>query len=52
MNCSQVAMFQIMPVSARTGGGGGGGGQANVDRSGQGDEGPKKSQICADILYG
>ena len=36
-------------VSARTGGGGG---QPNVDRPGQGEEGPKNSQICADILYG
>ena len=31
---------------------GGGGGQPNVDRPGQGDGGPKNSQICADILYG
>ena len=37
-------------VSAPTGGWGGG--QPNVDRSGQGEGGPKKSQICADILYG
>ena len=34
------------------GGGGGGDGQPNVDRPGQGDGGPKNSQICADILYG
>ena len=40
------------PVSARTGGGGWGGGQPNVDWPGQGDGGPKNSQICADILYG
>ena len=37
-------------VSARTGRGGGG--QLNVDRPGQGEGGPKNSQICADILYG
>ena len=36
-------------VSARTGGGGG---QPKVDRLGQGQKGPKNSQICADILYG
>ena len=36
-------------VSARTGGGGG---QPNVDRPGQGEEGAKNSQICADIRYG
>ena len=29
-----------------------GGGQPNVDRPGQGEGGPKTSQICADILYG
>ena len=43
------------PVSAWTGGRGGGeggDGQPNVDRPGQGDGGPKNSQICADILYG
>ena len=34
------------------GGGGRGDGQPNVDRPGQGDGGPKYSQICADILYG
>ena len=42
-------------VSARTGGWGGGGvredGQPNVDRPGQGEGGPKNSQISADILY-
>ena len=36
-------------VSARTGGGGG---QPNVDRPGQGERGPKNSQIFPDILYG
>ena len=34
MNCSQVAMFQIMPALCPHGYGGGGG-QPNVDRSGQ-----------------
>ena len=29
-----------------------GGGQPNVDRPGREREGPKNSQICADILYG
>ena len=57
VNCSQVAMFQIMPALClhRQGkwvGGGGGSGQPNVDRPGQGEGGPKNSQICADILYG
>ena len=37
MNCSQVAMFQIMPAFCP---------------HGQGEGGPKNSQICADILYG
>ena len=32
--------------------GGGVVGQPNVDRHGQGDRGPKNSQICVDILYG
>ena len=27
-------------------------GQPNVDRPGEGEGGPKNSQICADILYG
>ena len=40
-------------VSTRAGGGGrGGGGQTNVDRPGQGEGGPKNSQICANIFYG
>ena len=54
MNCSQVVMFQIMPALCThgQGEGGTGGGQPNVDRPGQGQGGPKNSQICADILYG
>ena len=51
MNCSQVAMFQIMPALCPQGQGEGGG-QPNVDRLGQGEGRPKNSQICADILYG
>ena len=55
VNCSQVAMFQIMPALCPHGQGGGGGVQPiqpNVDRPGQRDGGPKNSQICADVLYG
>ena len=37
-------------ASAQTGGVGGG--HPNVERPGQGEGGPKNSQICADILYG
>ena len=44
VNCSQVAMFQIMPALCLHGQAEGGG-QPNVNRPGQG-------QICADILYG
>ena len=44
-------------VFARTGGVGGargvwGGGKPNLDRPGQGEGGPKNSQICAGILNG
>ena len=54
VNCSQVAMFQIMAALCvhREGEGRGGGWSPNVDRLGQGEEGPKNSQVCADILYG
>ena len=53
VNCSQVAMFQIMPALCQHGYGGGSG-QPNVDRSGQreGMEVPINSQICANIFYG
>ena len=44
VNCSQVAMFQIMPALCLHGQAEGGG-QPNVNRPGQG-------QICADIFYG
>ena len=49
MNCSQIAMFQIMPAlcpqGRRRGGGwcGDRGGQPNADRPGQGERGPKNS---------
>ena len=57
VNCSQVAMFQIMLALCPHGQGegrgrGGRGGQPNVDRPAQGEGGPKNSQICAGILYG
>ena len=52
VNCSQVAMFQIMPALCLHGQGEGRGGQTNVLRPGQGERGPKNCQICADILYG
>ena len=57
MNCSQIAMFQkipaLCPQGQRRGGGwcGDRGGQPNTDRPGQGEGGPKNSQICANILY-
>ena len=50
VNCSQVAMFQIMPALCLHGQGDGGG-QPNVGRPGQGEGGPKNSQIRADIFY-
>ena len=55
VNCSQVALSQIMPAWCPHGQGeeeGGGGGQTNGDRPGQGEGGPKNSQICANIFYG
>ena len=55
-NLSQVAIFQMMPALCPHGQGDGGGGvredgQPNVDRPGQGEGGPKNSQISADIFY-
>ena len=53
VNCSQVALLQKMPALCLHGqaeGEGGGSGQPNLDRPGQGEGGPKNSQICADIL--
>ena len=41
VNCSQVAMFQIMPALCLHGQGDGGGGQPNVDRPRQGEGVPK-----------
>ena len=51
VNCSQVAMFQIMPALCPHGQGEGLVNQmwTGLDR---GRGGPKNSQICADILYG
>ena len=52
VNCSQVAMFQIMPVLSPHGQGEG----RWSTKCGQawtgGGRGPKNSQICVDILYG
>ena len=47
VNCSQVAMFQIMPALCPHGQREGGAGQPNVDRPGKGKGVPKNSQICA-----
>ena len=52
VNCSQVAMFQIMLALCSHREGEGEGGQPNVERPGQGEGVPQNSQICADILYG
>ena len=56
MNCSQVAMFQIMPALCPHGQDeekeGGGGVQPNEDKPGQGKGGPKNVQIYTNILYG
>ena len=55
-NCSQVAMFQIMPALCPHGQDeekeGGGGVQPNEDKPGQGKGGPKNVQIYTNILYG
>ena len=51
VNCSQVAMFQIMPVLCPHGQGEGGG-QPNVDRPGQGEGGSQKfANLCEHPLW-
>ena len=53
VNCSQVAMFQIMPVLCPHGQEEGGrGGQPNVDRPGQGEERSQKfPNLCGHPLW-
>ena len=52
VNCSQVAMFQIMPILCPHGQGEGGGGHTNVDRPGQGKvEFQKFLDLCGNCLW-
>ena len=46
VNCSEVALFQIVPVLYPHGQGGW------STKCGQGEGGLKNSKLCADILYG
>ena len=51
LNCSQVAMFQIMPALCLHGQGEGRGDQTNVDTSGQGEGVRKALNLCRYPLW-